>query len=66
MHVTTALARRPADLDEIAAPLRWPVDRDRVIGAATSLCAGSPVGTPLWREPGVFDLLPATAVSLPR
>ncbi|NIZ90019.1 HNH endonuclease [Kineococcus rubinsiae] len=65
-HVATALTRTPGDLAEIAGPLRWPVDRDRVVGAATSLYAASPAGTPLWREPGVFDLLPAAGVRLPR
>jgi len=42
------------------------VERERVVGAATSLYAGSPVGTPLWREPGVHDLLDATGAVLPR
>ena len=66
VHVATALTRPPAALADIAAPLRWPLERDRVVGAATSLYAGSPVGTPLWREPGVFDLLDATGAVLPR
>ncbi|WP_432491381.1 HNH endonuclease [Kineococcus gypseus] len=54
-HVERALQRD--DLDALAGPLRWPLERERVTGAAASLYGTSPAGTPLWRAPGVFDLL---------
>ncbi|WP_432574505.1 HNH endonuclease [Kineococcus sp. SYSU DK005] len=58
-HVARALDRADTDLRAIAAPLRWPVEHARVTGVAAALYATSPPGTPLWREPGVFDLLRA-------
>ncbi|MCI2237038.1 HNH endonuclease [Paenibacillus sp. TRM 82003] len=56
-HVTRALARDDTDLRAVAASLRWPLERERVTGAAVGLYSASPAGTPLWRAPGVFDPL---------
>ncbi|WP_432501907.1 HNH endonuclease [Kineococcus arenarius] len=59
-HVVRALARPDGDLHAVAGPLRWPLERERVAGVAVGLYGTSPVGTPLWRAPGVFDLLDPT------
>ncbi|WP_432564809.1 HNH endonuclease [Kineococcus sp. SYSU DK003] len=54
-HVRDLLARPEADLQTIAAPLRWPVETARVRGAAAGLYRAATVGSPLWREPGLYD-----------
>ncbi|WP_380172349.1 HNH endonuclease [Kineococcus sp. DHX-1] len=54
-HVHDLLARPEADLQTLAAPLRWPVDTDRVRGAATGLYRAATAGSPLWRAPGLYD-----------
>ena len=56
-HVVAALARPAAPLEELGGALRWPVERPRVAAAARGLYSGSPPGTPLWRAPGVLDVL---------
>ncbi|MEW1959552.1 HNH endonuclease [Kineococcus sp. NPDC059986] len=55
-HVRDLLARPEADLQALAAPLRWPVDTARVRSAATGLYRAAAAGAPLWRGPGVYDL----------
>ncbi|MEZ0166808.1 HNH endonuclease [Kineococcus sp. LSe6-4] len=54
-HVRDLLARPEADLQALAAPLRWPVDTDRVRGAATGVYRAATAGSPLWRAPGLYD-----------
>lgn len=54
-HVRDLLARPEADLQTLAAPLRWPVETARVRRAAVGLYRATTVGSPLWREPGVYD-----------
>ncbi len=54
-HVRDLLARPEADLQTLAAPLRWPVDTERVRGAATGLYRAATAGSPLWRAPGLYD-----------
>nr|WP_246315257.1 HNH endonuclease domain-containing protein [Kineococcus aurantiacus] len=54
-HVRDLLARPEADLQTLAAPLRWPVETARVRGAAVGLYRATTVGVPLWRGPGVYD-----------
>ncbi|MEZ0494614.1 HNH endonuclease [Kineococcus sp. TBRC 1896] len=54
-HVRDLLARPEADLQALAAPLRWPVDTDRVRGAATGMYRAATAGSPLWRAPGLYD-----------
>ncbi|WP_369055602.1 HNH endonuclease [Kineococcus terrestris] len=61
-HVSAALHRPPGDLAALAAPLRWPLERERVLGAARTLYRTSPPGTPLWRARGAYDLLDPAAV----
>ncbi|WP_345711214.1 HNH endonuclease [Kineococcus glutinatus] len=56
-HVEAVLARPVAALEDVGRVQRWPVERPRVVGAAVGLYRGSPTGTPLWRAPGVHDLL---------
>ncbi|NAZ75263.1 HNH endonuclease [Kineococcus sp. T13] len=58
-HVQAVLARPEDDLAQIAAPLRWPVESERVRATARSLYASAPAGTPLWRRAGVYDFLGA-------
>ncbi|WP_432514297.1 HNH endonuclease [Kineococcus sp. SYSU DK001] len=54
-HVRDLLARPEADLQALAAPLRWPVDTERVRSAATGLYRAASPGSPLWRAPGLYD-----------
>jgi hypothetical protein len=54
-HVARALARGEEDLVEVAKPLRWPVETERVIGAARGLYRATSTGSPLWRQPGLYD-----------
>ena len=60
-HVHAALGRPEADLAAIAAPLRWPVETERVRATARSLYGAAPAGTPLWRRAGLYDFLAAGA-----
>jgi len=57
-HVAAALGRPAGDLLTIAAGRRWPVEAERVSRTARGLYGTAPVGTPLWRARGVYDLLP--------
>ena len=54
-HVRDVLARSEMDLRAIAAPLRWPVETERVRSAARGLYRSTGVGSPLWRAPGLYD-----------
>ncbi|MFD0482338.1 HNH endonuclease domain-containing protein [Kineococcus sp. GCM10028916] len=61
-HVQDVLARSEVDLQAVAAPLRWPVETERVRNAARGLYRSTGSGSPLWRAPGVYDFHDGTAV----
>ncbi|WP_328293551.1 HNH endonuclease [Kineococcus sp. NBC_00420] len=63
-HVREVLARPEADLVVISAPVRWPVETERVRGAARGLYRSTGAGSPLWRAPGLYDFHDGTAVPL--
>ncbi|MCV7100120.1 HNH endonuclease [Mycobacterium palustre] len=57
--VDRVLARDRQVLDDIAAELQWPTQRDRVVAAARGLYRGQPHGVPTWagyRETTVLDI----------
>lgn len=57
--VNQVLARDRQLLDEIAAELHWPTQRDRVVAAARGVYRGQPPGVPTWsgyRQTAVLDI----------